>query len=340
MNSLERRARAAARVLILTLGVAVARPAIAQTAPAPASPAPRTPSPQDVGDARKHYDAGLQLTKDEAYDAALAEFERAFQIAPNYRILYNIGGIRRQLNDFAGALRAFERYLAEGGSSLPADRVAEVQQTIAVLRTRVGHVQVHVDVDAADVTVDDVPVGRSPIAAPLVINPGRRKVMATKAGSLPATTIVVVTGGETAKADLKLTPLTGATPQEPVATPPAQPSPGEEQDATTTTSASKTPMIVAWAVTGGLAIGAAVSGVAALDAAATLRRERTSDNPSRDALDDDQSRTKTLALVSDVFTAGTVVAAGAAVYLTVRAFSQKPVTLAVRPGGFAVRTQW
>jgi len=193
-----RGARALAAALSVLL-VASAMPATAVAQP--------SPSPALITEARKHYETGLQLTRDEAYEAALAEFERAYQLAPNFRILYNIGGIHRQLNDFAGALRALEQYLAEGGTSVPAARRGEVQKDVDVLRKRVGRVRVAVDLEGADVTVDDVPAGKSPLADPLVVNPGRRRIGVAKRDYLPATSVVTIVGGETITVELSPTKL-------------------------------------------------------------------------------------------------------------------------------------
>ena len=43
-----------------------------------------------VSSARDHFMRGVELYQDEEYEAALAEFFRANEIAPHYGLLYNI----------------------------------------------------------------------------------------------------------------------------------------------------------------------------------------------------------------------------------------------------------
>src|SRR5258708_11228603 len=114
MTGTWRRLCSAVLPIVLTMTL-LCPPALAQT---PGPTGGRTPSQQDIDEARKHYDKGLQLFNEEAYEAALAEFERAYQLAPTYKILYNTGKIYRARNDFVSALRDFERYLAEGKNEI------------------------------------------------------------------------------------------------------------------------------------------------------------------------------------------------------------------------------
>src|SRR5689334_22666620 len=78
----------------------------------PATPPPVTPktgsdSADPVDRARVHYERGLQLFNEENYEAALFEFERAYELAPSYKILYNMARIQRQQNNYAAALRSY-----------------------------------------------------------------------------------------------------------------------------------------------------------------------------------------------------------------------------------------
>src|SRR5512140_765550 len=81
-------------------------------------------------EARSHYDRGIQLYKEGAYDAAFVEFERAYKLFPSFRILYNMGQVKYELNDFASALTIFRRYLKDGGTEVPADKKADVTKLV------------------------------------------------------------------------------------------------------------------------------------------------------------------------------------------------------------------
>src|SRR5689334_21096548 len=100
MQSARWRTRALAAALVL--GVFL-RGAVAHADDAPAAAADRS------------FRHGVTLFDQKDFPSALAEFERAYALAPEYRVLYNIGLVRFQLGDHAGAYEAFRRYLADGG---------------------------------------------------------------------------------------------------------------------------------------------------------------------------------------------------------------------------------
>ena len=81
------------------------------------------PSKAQIDEARQRRDRGLKLYEDGAWDAALSEFQRAYDLAPTYKLLYNLALAHRQLNDYAAAVgdanqgdREIERQCAGAGS--------------------------------------------------------------------------------------------------------------------------------------------------------------------------------------------------------------------------------
>src|SRR5262252_5103847 len=70
-----------------------------------ANRAPATASSEIPEEARLRYERAVQLYNEGDPEGALVEFERAYKISPTYRLLYNIGSIRLQLNDYAEALK-------------------------------------------------------------------------------------------------------------------------------------------------------------------------------------------------------------------------------------------
>src|ERR1700679_4128277 len=73
-------------------------------------------------DARSHFTHGVELFKEADFRAALIEFQRAYDAAPNYKVLYNLGQTSLELQDYAGALKAFRGYLDGGANQIPAAR--------------------------------------------------------------------------------------------------------------------------------------------------------------------------------------------------------------------------
>src|SRR5688500_5179247 len=80
------------------------------------------PSESQKAEAGAHFNSGVALYQEQAFRAALVEFERAYEIAPDYRLLYNIGQTKLRLQDYLGAVQSYETYLTEGGASIPPER--------------------------------------------------------------------------------------------------------------------------------------------------------------------------------------------------------------------------
>jgi tetratricopeptide (TPR) repeat protein len=89
-------------------------------------------------EARIHFRVGAVKYTEGNVDAALAEFLLAYTLNPSYKILYNIGQCYLEQERLEKAFEAFSKYLAEGGSEVPADRAAEVGKTLEDLEVKLG----------------------------------------------------------------------------------------------------------------------------------------------------------------------------------------------------------
>ncbi len=249
-------------------------------------------------DAISRYNRGLELYDEQDYNAALIEFRTAYQLSPNYRILYNIGQVCYQLQDYACALKSLESYLFEGGSELAAERRAEVQKDIEKLRARVGKVEIRVNVEGAQVSVDDVPVGTSPLPGPLVVSAGKRRISVVHAGRVPATRTVEVAGASLQQVDIELVETTGQTKLV------------EKPSRFTTLSWIGIGSAVA------LGVGAGITGMMTLSAQKELDDHRfVGSTPDREA-EDRQSRVRSFALATDVLAGAAIVTLGTTLVLT------------------------
>ncbi len=295
---------AVACMLVASIG-ATSLPGFAQDAKKP------EPTKAQKDEASERFKKGVALHAEGNLDAALIEFNRAYDLAPNYRVLYNIGVVYRDMKDYAASLSTFEKYLVEGGKQIDAKRRTEVEKEIATLKKLVSSVKVTVSVDGAKVYVDEKEVGTSPLDKPLVVNAGKRKISATKDGMLPASKSLDVAGGDTLEVELKLAEVEEVKPVvAPAPPPPAPPPPPPTPSKFTTLS------WVGLGVAAGFAIGAGVTGAMAMGASKDLESERfVGDTPNGSAADQ-QSKVKTLALVTDVLIGAAIVTAGITIGLT------------------------
>lgn len=288
-----------------------------------------------LDEAKAHLATGTQLYDENNFRGALVEFQRAYELAPSYKILFNIAQVAMELQDYAGALKAYTRYLAEGGPDVPADRVAQTTTEIDRLKGRVGRLTI-VSAAGAEILLDDVAIGFAPLPEPVPVNAGQHKVTVHVTGRDPISRIYDVAGRQ------EVTAAVGndAAPAVVTATAPAEPLPPRPEPRA---PKSKTPAYVAIGITGGLAITAGVFALVTRHEEGDLDSLRNRFPVTTKELDDQRSLVKRDALLTDIFTGAAVISAGFAIYLSVTRLraTEKPdtgthVQLGIGPSGIAI----
>jgi tetratricopeptide (TPR) repeat protein len=283
------------------------------------------PVADGVKKAGKHFQRGVALYNEADYRAALVEFRRAYETAPNPVVLYNIGQTYYQLQSYAQALTTFERYLVESGES--AAHRKEVDDTVDILRSRVGKLQVAVNLDGCQVTVDDELVGETPIREPVLVSIGRRKVIAMCEGRSAETRVVEVAAGDLLEMKIFLAPNLALSPA-------AESGARARSTGSDSGRSAATWRKVGWIATGALAAGTIATGVLALIASSDLEDERKTYPSSLEALDDKSSKLRKFSLAADILGASTVIVGGVTLTLTLtrsRSRSPEKVQLSVGP---------
>lgn len=312
-----------ARALTLVLASALVAPLLAMPHAAEAQ--------QGSDEASQRFRAGVAFYKSKDYPAALVEFKRAYELAPNYRVLYNLGQTSQQLNFYADALTAFQQYLAEGGKEIDASRRVSVESAIVELKTKVGSITIETNAEGAEISIDDLPAGHAPLAKPVIVNAGRRKFSATAAGYLPVTRVIEVAGSDSTTIKLELTKIAKDAPPPDPEDPKPKPPPEREIPA------------AAWAmlgVTGAAGVATGVMGGLALSARGELDDALGTLPGNKTTIEDAQKKTQTFAITTDVLIGVTVAAAATTVILFAVDFgpaepeAAAPTTsLHVTPGG-------
>jgi len=275
-------------------------------------------------EAARRFEHAIKLYEDADYTLALAEFERVYELVPDYRVLYNIGQVSMQLGRYARAFRTLKEYVARGRNELPPDRAAAVQADLTQLAGKTGRLSVKVEQAGAQVSVDGVAMGRSPLAEPLVVDAGEHRVQVELSGYVAQSQAFTLAGGDQRDATfaLELTPpVTPAPapvevrPDKPrVAPPPSQPSAASHRG---------TWIGVGWASTGVLAVGAIVSGARGASAAGELRDLRDTGGATRTELDQAQARARTPLLIADVLGGAALIAGGVTLYFQLSSSSRE-----------------
>jgi hypothetical protein len=317
------------RSTALFLVALAASPAIVPPRPCAAQAAA---SGEKEKDAEVHFRRGVELYKEGDAAGALVEFRRAYDLAPNYRILYNIGQTYYQLQRYADAVRALRAYVAASKGHLTAARRASVESDLRMLSAHVADIDVRVNVEGAQIAVDDDPAGVSPLREPYLVSIGRRKVSATK-GDRRVERFVDVATGDHASVVLELPPEAApppapaaSAPAPPAHEPPAPPAPPPPPAATAVTavpvgeappaSGNSAARWILWGTTGVLAAGTAVTGALTLKSKSDLSAQLNTFPGNGSQIDAARNRGKSLALVTDVLSGAAVVAAGLALWVT------------------------
>lgn len=190
------------QAVALLVAVALAFPEGRVAAQADDEAAVMSPADQKK-EASAHFQRGADLFEEGLYRAALVELQRAYELAPNYRVLYNIAQTHVALGEFVAAIRAFESMLAQGGVDIDKKRQAEIRNQITELTKRTGAVSVKVEGGAASVQIDGIVVGNAPIEN-LPVDVGRRVISASGANGASANAEVDIAGGDLKELTLTL----------------------------------------------------------------------------------------------------------------------------------------
>lgn len=243
----------------------------------------------------QRFQRAVELYEEGDYAASLIEFRSAYDLAPSYKLLYKIGQVSYKLRDYAAALKAFERYLAEGGEAISAERRTEVQEEINLLRNQTARVEVTSNVFGARVSIDDVVVGTTPLEAPIVVSVGKRKVTVSADGRQTVTQVVTLAGQEVKQLKVQLPELVGET----------RTIMQKEQPSKMTTWSW-----VGLGAAGALGIGAAITGVMATNASDDLSNMTFVGSEPTTKIEDQQSKVDNLALTTDILAGAAVITLG------------------------------
>lgn len=149
---------------------------------------------------------GLRAFATRRYPDALAFFTASYRLVPKNVVLYNIAMCHRALFQYTAAIRAFGTYLKRKGRRLPRFRRTRIERIIQTLSRRIGRLVLHVTPDGARVRVDGRPAGRTPLPAPLQVDPGQREVEVSHPDRQTATLQVTVASGQTVRLSVALPP--------------------------------------------------------------------------------------------------------------------------------------
>jgi tetratricopeptide (TPR) repeat protein len=301
--------RAGFVICLSLVGALVAHPGVSAAA---------QPDVENLHEADKHFQQGVMFYGEADYHAALVEFNRAYALAPNDVVLFNIGETQYQLREYAGALATFEHFLAAAAPGDPHRAVAE--NNVKELRSRVGRLTIATVPSGVEITIDGRVIGKSPIENPVVVGVGQVTVKGTAPGRAPVARTIEVAAEDDISMLLELQVL-------PAGGPGASQAPGlSDAGAGRASGGGAGWRVAGWITTGLLAGGAATFGLLARKESKDLQAARAvypADGPTLTRL---ANRTNTYSIAADSITAAALVVGGITLYSTLSAKTEVPST--------------
>lgn len=134
-----------------------------------------------TGTAKIDYEAGRILYADGDYAGAALKWDVAYKASHDARLLWNVAAARKAERKYAEVDRLVKQYLREARELSDADR-AEAQQLLGTIQAFLADVTLQVNEAGAQVSIDGVVVGATPLVEPLRLDIGQHVIAVNKPG--------------------------------------------------------------------------------------------------------------------------------------------------------------
>jgi hypothetical protein len=214
------RASAAALMLSITLPSLLTEAGISSPVSAPNALA------QDAVTevARQRYEEGVKAFDTGRYEDARSAFLQAYALKRHPAVLLNLGQSELRSGHYEDAGNHLQQFLRLHASASP-EQKKTAEKGIADAKKKAGFIIVIVDANGANVSIDGVAVGMTPLLDPVFVTPGKHTLVATYQNK-SATTQVDAKAGSAAAATLTLGTAGSAVASAPPQPPPSEPGSG------------------------------------------------------------------------------------------------------------------
>ena len=160
-------------------------------------------SAQGAPDAKTSLANGTKAAGAKDWGKAVAEFDASNKAAPSADALEGLANAHYQQKHDTEAYAAYDEWLKTYGAKAPAKKAA-AEARLKEIAARTGLLAFDTTEAGAAITVDDKPMGTTPLAAPLRLPSGPHRVRVTKDGFLPFDQAPNVAPGATSTVQVKL----------------------------------------------------------------------------------------------------------------------------------------
>lgn len=154
--------------------------------------------------ARRRFAEGVRFFDEKRFEEARAAFLQAYALKRHPAVLLNLAQSELRSNHPLEAARHFSAFLRESPTASAPER-SEAEKGLAAARTKLGRLQISVNMNGADVLVDNESVGQSPLPDLVDVGPGSHAIEA-RLGRRIATTSTTVAAGKTGTVTLLIEP--------------------------------------------------------------------------------------------------------------------------------------
>ena len=179
--------------------VAIAAMVLALSAPVLAQPQPTKAEEAKAAELKKQGDDLMHASK---FKDALDKYDESFAIVANPAIQYNRGKALQSLEDWTGAIDAFDKFVATAPADLKS-KVPNLDKTMAEIREHIATLVIKCEVQGATILVGEKNIGTVPVQ-PFRTTPGDVTITASAPGYITAKQDVTLMPGETATIDVPL----------------------------------------------------------------------------------------------------------------------------------------
>ncbi|MDI1430159.1 hypothetical protein [Polyangium sorediatum] len=191
---------------LLALATATPSPGLAQPATAPQAE-------EATIRARKLHEDGLALYRAEQFSEAHAVFSAAWNLRKQYQIAGVLGDCEMRLGKYKDAAEHLAYYVKEYPQDRPVQYLERARAMLEEAKSHLGTLNIIVDEPGAEVFLDGKLVGVSPLAAPVFVEPGTRRLEA-KRGDVRKTQTVEASAGSMLPVELAVrSPVVEARPR-------------------------------------------------------------------------------------------------------------------------------
>lgn len=131
--------------------------------------------------ARDLWYRGVDAFRNGDYEAARKAFAECYELMPKSDVLRNLSISEIHSGHYVSAARHLRQLLAAPGE-LPENVRQEATARLAQAEAQIGQLGIDVDVPGADIQIDGVNIGRSPLEASWYVEPGQHDIVISKPG--------------------------------------------------------------------------------------------------------------------------------------------------------------